>query len=218
MHGSAFEFLRNTALDARNYFLRPRGYRQNQFGGTLGGAPFTNRSCSLAITRHAPHGRHRHRRHLSSIRSGTDRRLQPESAHGSVSGPYLAGLLSARLGRMVTAGEPYADVFPAALFPKARGLRRRLPCCLMFPTQHRSCAIRHGCRGADAHRQQGRAPCGLDARQRHADRLLLSRSLFSRQSLSTGPAERASRDSTPPRAGSRSSPAWPIQSPSAAQR
>ncbi len=40
-HGSAFEFLRNTALDARNYFSQDRAaYRQNQFGGTLGGAPF----------------------------------------------------------------------------------------------------------------------------------------------------------------------------------
>ena len=41
LHGSAFEFLRNTALDARNYFSQDRAaYRQNQFGGTLGGAPF----------------------------------------------------------------------------------------------------------------------------------------------------------------------------------
>jgi hypothetical protein len=40
-HGSAFEYLRNTALDARNYFSQKRAaFRQNQFGGTLGGAPF----------------------------------------------------------------------------------------------------------------------------------------------------------------------------------
>ena len=38
LHGSAFEFLRNTALDARNYFSQQRAaYRQNQFGGTVGG-------------------------------------------------------------------------------------------------------------------------------------------------------------------------------------
>ena len=37
-HGDAFEFLRNTALDAKNYFDSTRGvFRQNQFGGTLGG-------------------------------------------------------------------------------------------------------------------------------------------------------------------------------------
>ncbi len=37
-HGDAFEFLRNTSLDARNYFSPTRGtFDQNQFGGTLGG-------------------------------------------------------------------------------------------------------------------------------------------------------------------------------------
>jgi hypothetical protein len=38
---------------------------------------------------------------------------------GSVSGPYLAGLLSARLGRTVTTGEPYANVFPDGKIPQA---------------------------------------------------------------------------------------------------
>jgi Carboxypeptidase regulatory-like domain len=37
-HGSAFEFLRNTNFDARNYFSPTRGtFNQNQFGGTFGG-------------------------------------------------------------------------------------------------------------------------------------------------------------------------------------
>lgn len=37
-HGSAFEFLRNTALDARGFFDPSRPpYIQNQFGETLGG-------------------------------------------------------------------------------------------------------------------------------------------------------------------------------------
>src|SRR5499427_1836957 len=38
LHGSAYEFLRNSALDARNFFdtVKPP-FRQNQFGGTLGG-------------------------------------------------------------------------------------------------------------------------------------------------------------------------------------
>jgi hypothetical protein len=38
-HGSAFEFLRNTVLDAKNFFSTDgvEPYRQNQFGGTLGG-------------------------------------------------------------------------------------------------------------------------------------------------------------------------------------
>src|SRR5260370_5557100 len=38
LHGDGFEFLRNTALDARNFLSPEReAYRQNQFGGTLGG-------------------------------------------------------------------------------------------------------------------------------------------------------------------------------------
>lgn len=39
-HGSAFEFLRNSALDTRQYFDAPHTippYKQNQFGGSIGG-------------------------------------------------------------------------------------------------------------------------------------------------------------------------------------
>lgn len=38
-HGSAYEFLRNSAMDARNYFDGPTipPFRRNQFGGSLGG-------------------------------------------------------------------------------------------------------------------------------------------------------------------------------------
>ena len=44
-HGDAFEFLRNTALDARNYFSPTRGkFDQNQFGGTLGGPLRSNKA------------------------------------------------------------------------------------------------------------------------------------------------------------------------------
>ena len=43
IHGSAFEFIRNSALDAKNYFdpaTQPiPEFRRNQFGGTLGGPP-----------------------------------------------------------------------------------------------------------------------------------------------------------------------------------
>ena len=39
MHGAAFEFLRNSALDARNYFDQATipEFQRNQFGGSLGG-------------------------------------------------------------------------------------------------------------------------------------------------------------------------------------
>ena len=39
IHGTAFEFLRNSVLDARNYFDQGRipEFQRNQFGGSLGG-------------------------------------------------------------------------------------------------------------------------------------------------------------------------------------
>ncbi len=47
-HGSAFEFLRNDKLDARNFFLPKRGQlNRNQFGGTIGGPIIKNRTFFL---------------------------------------------------------------------------------------------------------------------------------------------------------------------------
>ncbi len=51
VHGTAFEFLRNQKLDAVNYFtpanLKP-AFRQNQFGGTLGGPILRNKTFFFA--------------------------------------------------------------------------------------------------------------------------------------------------------------------------
>jgi hypothetical protein len=122
LHGSAFEFLRNTALDARNYFSQDRAsYRQNQFGGALGGEPFNQKSLALF-------GDYQGTRLTEGIDTGEisvpslaersgDFSQVPLS--GNVSGPYLASLLSARLGRTVTAGEAYSAVFPAGQIPQA---------------------------------------------------------------------------------------------------
>jgi outer membrane receptor protein involved in Fe transport len=48
-HGSAYEFFRNTALDANGFFQKATGspkpvFRQNQYGGTLGGPLVKNRA------------------------------------------------------------------------------------------------------------------------------------------------------------------------------
>ena len=46
LHGEAFEFLRNNALDARNFFEEqssPGPFRRNQFGGAVGGPILRNR-------------------------------------------------------------------------------------------------------------------------------------------------------------------------------
>ena len=48
-HGDVFEFVRNTNLDARNYFSPTRGsFDQNQFGGTFGGPIRRNRTFFFA--------------------------------------------------------------------------------------------------------------------------------------------------------------------------
>ena len=47
-HGSAFEFLRNSYMDAKNFFDDPNSpippFKQNQFGGTLGGPILKNKT------------------------------------------------------------------------------------------------------------------------------------------------------------------------------
>jgi hypothetical protein len=47
IHGSVYEFLRNNALDARNYFDAPGAtppFKRNQFGGAVGGPIIKNRT------------------------------------------------------------------------------------------------------------------------------------------------------------------------------
>ncbi len=121
VHGSVFEFLRNTALDARNYYSQERAaFRQNQFGGTLGGAPFHSGSPTFF-------GDYQGTRLTEGIDTGNI--AVPSLAQrsgdfgqtpltGSVSGPWWASLLSARLGRAVTSGESYSQVFPDGRIPQ----------------------------------------------------------------------------------------------------
>jgi hypothetical protein len=51
-HGSAYEFLRNEKLDAKNFFDDPNSsiapYKQNQFGFTIGGPIFKNKTFFFA--------------------------------------------------------------------------------------------------------------------------------------------------------------------------
>ncbi len=119
LHGSAFEFLRNTALDARNYFSQDRAaYRQNQFGGTVGGLPFHKAVALFAD--------YQGTRLTEGIDTGNiavpslaerEGNFAGVSLPGTVSGPAFASLLSGKLGRAVTAGEPYAQVFADGQIP-----------------------------------------------------------------------------------------------------
>ncbi|MGB8989561.1 MAG: TonB-dependent receptor, partial [Candidatus Sulfotelmatobacter sp.] len=125
-HGSTFEFLRNTALDARGYFDPNRpAFRQNQFGGTLGG-PVKHRKIYFFADYQGTRTNEGVETGLISVptvaqRGGDflDPETQTSTLTGSVSGPYLASLLTQELGCLVIAGEPYTGVFPLGVIPQS---------------------------------------------------------------------------------------------------
>ena len=110
-HGNAFEFLRNTVLDAKNYFAGQRStFRQNQFGGTLGG-PIRKQKLFFFADYQATRTEQGVTSPLIAVPSLDDRNgnladLETELT-GRVSGPALASLLSGKLGYPVSQGEPY---------------------------------------------------------------------------------------------------------------
>ena len=131
-HGNVFEFLRNTALDARDYFSPTRGvFRQNQFGGTFGGPVIKDKLFFFVdyqgtrLTQGVATGQ-------IAVPSAADRTGdlsdKADQLTGSVSGPYIASILEQKLGYAVDAGEPYyvpgctssSDcVFPNAVIPQS---------------------------------------------------------------------------------------------------
>ena len=141
-HGDAFEFLRNTDLDARNFFSPTRGvFDQNQFGGTFGGPIRKNkifffadyqgtRATQGVDTGQIPVPSTQDRTgNLSDLASSfvtTD--ANGNVVPSTVTGSYWAGLLSQKLGHTVSPGENYFTpgcaagpnpcVFPGAMIPQ----------------------------------------------------------------------------------------------------
>ena len=131
LHGNLFEFLRNTDLDARNYFSPTRGaFHQNQLGATLGG-PIRRDKIFFFVD-------YQGTRQTQGVDTGSIPvpSLEDRSGNlsdleslltGSVSGSYFANLLSQKLGYPVASGESYYAagcvsssqcVFPNAIIPK----------------------------------------------------------------------------------------------------
>jgi hypothetical protein len=128
LHGTIFEFLRNSDMDSRSFFNTSVAVlKRNQFGYAVGGPAIKSKlfwftdyqgtrqsqgsSSSLTV--------------LPSVaqRSGT---FAPTDLNGSVTGPYWAQVLSQRLGYTVTNDEPYSApncistancVFPNGVIP-----------------------------------------------------------------------------------------------------
>lgn len=132
LHGSAFEFLRNTDLDARGFFDPSRApYIQNQFGGTLGGPIKKDKIFFF--------GDYQGTRNIQGIGTGllpvpsvADRSGNlsdlASSLTGTVQGSNAASLLTQRLGYGVSPGEAYYTpgctsamdcVFPNAIIPQS---------------------------------------------------------------------------------------------------
>jgi hypothetical protein len=121
-HGNLFEFFRNTHLDARNYFSPERAaFHQNQYGGTFGGPIRKEKIFFFAD--------YQGQRYIQGIETGfvsvpsmANRNGDFGSASaftGRVNGPYLAQILSQRLGQQVTQGESFAQVFPNGVIPRS---------------------------------------------------------------------------------------------------
>jgi hypothetical protein len=131
-HGTVFDFLRNTDLDARNYFSPTRGaFRQNQFGGTFGGPIRRDKLFFFADYQGTRQTQGIDTGQIS-VPSSADRagNLSDLSGNlsGIVAGPYFANLLTQKLGYGVTSGESYyvsgcttsaQCVFPNAAIPQS---------------------------------------------------------------------------------------------------
>jgi hypothetical protein len=136
-HGSAFDFLRNTDLDARNYFSPTRGaFRQNQFGGTVGG-PIRRDKLFFFLDYQGTRQTMGVDTGIIAVPSNADRTGNlldlttgpaGNQLTGLVSGPYFANILTQELGYQVVAGEPYylpgctsssTCVFPNAVIPQS---------------------------------------------------------------------------------------------------
>ncbi len=145
-HGTAFEFLRNDVLDARNFFSPQRGaFKRNQFGYAVGGPAVKNKLFWFTD--------YQGTREVLGISTGA---LQlPTAAErtgdfsampgafltaagqpATVNGPYWAQTLSTRLGYTVTNGEPYGFsnctsttncVFPGNMIPQRAFAPTTLP-------------------------------------------------------------------------------------------
>lgn len=131
LHGDAFEFLRNTDLDARNYYSPTRGvYHQNQFGGTLGG-PMVRDKLFFFADYQGTRQSIAESTGLIPVPSAADRQgnLADVSSQltGTVVGPAVANTLTQKLGYPVSVGEPFYTsgctaatcVFPNAIIPKS---------------------------------------------------------------------------------------------------
>ncbi len=133
-HGDAFDFLRNTVLDAHNYFDAPGSARgvfiQNIFGGVIGGPIHKDKAFFFADfqgTKQIRGATQNYQVPTTANRSGQFTSGDATELTGAVAGTGWAQVLSSRLGYAVSDGEAYYTpgctsgtcVFPDAVIPTA---------------------------------------------------------------------------------------------------
>jgi hypothetical protein len=133
--GNAFEFVRNTSLNARNYFdpVTKGAYHENQFGGTFGGPIVRDKIFFFAdyqgnrfiqakpqIIPNAPSSQ-MESGDFTGIASSFDPLVNNLPTATVVNGTAWASQLTTQLSQTVTAGEPYyftaTDINPATNLP-----------------------------------------------------------------------------------------------------
>ena len=142
LHGDAFDFVRNTALDARPFFAPERAaFNQQQFGGTVGGpikrdktfwfVDYQGTRTSQGIDTGIQSVPSLQDRGVGVPGGGADLSDLANTLTGAVSTAYLANLLTGKLGYPVSQNEPYYTpgcvstapgnlcVFPGAIIPKS---------------------------------------------------------------------------------------------------
>jgi len=130
LHGSAYEFLRNNKLNTKGYFdSAVPDFKQNEFGGTLGGPLRRDRTFFFI----SYEGR-RQRRGITSkpvpVPTSAERvgdfaaghaftgTLNDDAvAQALVNRPGCSAAVSARGGAAISAGTPYAVIFPGNAIP-----------------------------------------------------------------------------------------------------
>jgi hypothetical protein len=142
LHGTVYEFFRNRVLNSKGYFDPEKpDFKQNEFGGTLGGAIRKDRTSFFT----SYEGRRLRRGIASDIVSvPTSLERQGDFSAGSpFSGtltedavasalnnrPGCASAVAARGGSPIAAGASYSDIFPGNVIPPSASIRPQPTSC-----------------------------------------------------------------------------------------
>ena len=138
-HGNAFEFFRNTVLNAQGYFnvTKPQ-FQQNQFGGTFGGPikkdraffflSYEGRRIKQGIPSAQFYVPDQNQRNgdFSTVTGGFSGSIQDQFVADTLNGRTGCARAIAGLGGATpAAGVAYADMFPTSMIPSVDG--RRFP-------------------------------------------------------------------------------------------